>query len=339
MGYVDFALGASKRAGFFRLSKFFFKYKLLILCYHGLSFNDEHLFKPKLFMTRELFEHRMKWLKDNGYCVISLEEARQRLRQNALEPYSVVITFDDGFYSTAALAYPVLSSYGFPFTVYMTTYYCQKSNPVFRLVVQYMFWATRHKRLKVHDLVPGTGDGSCDSPLDYKLMWQIIDHAEQVMSESGRVELCRVLGTRLEVDYEELKINRRLSLLTEYEIAKLSREGVDFQLHTHRHCLPESHDLICREIQECRTCLSPLLDKQPTHLCYPSGIWSENHWKVLVSLGIVSATTCECGFVDRNTPPLAWPRFLDAQDIPQVVFESEVTGFKSIFRELRKRVV
>src|SRR5712691_1642264 len=70
--------------------------RLLILCYHGLSFEDEHDWSPGLYLSAQTFRDRMCILRDSRYHVLPLEEALRRLKEGTLPPRSVVITFDDG---------------------------------------------------------------------------------------------------------------------------------------------------------------------------------------------------------------------------------------------------
>src|SRR5579864_7365500 len=70
--------------------------RLLILCYHGTSLEDEHLWRPGLYIQPHKLEQRLELLKKGGYSVLFLDEALQRLRAGTLPERSVVITFDDG---------------------------------------------------------------------------------------------------------------------------------------------------------------------------------------------------------------------------------------------------
>ena len=54
----------AKGCKLFTLSCQLTRHYLRILCFHGFSFADEHLFRPKLFQTPELFEQRMYWLNN-----------------------------------------------------------------------------------------------------------------------------------------------------------------------------------------------------------------------------------------------------------------------------------
>jgi len=133
-------LSSAKRLGFFTIAKQskWRQQRLLILCYHGLSMEDEHEWAPGLFISPQLFEQRLKLLRD--YSVLSLKDALERLKEGSLPPASVDITFDDGLYDFRQCAYPLLQQYGFPATVYLTTYYSEKNLPIFPIALGYVLW-------------------------------------------------------------------------------------------------------------------------------------------------------------------------------------------------------
>lgn len=311
-----------------------------ILAYHGFALCDEGRFRPQLFMDVDRFRERMEYLVRNDYPVMSLAEAVERLRRNNVPPGATVITFDDGFYSIWKLAIPVLQELKLPATIYVTTYYCMKGTPVFRLVVQYMFWTTTKRDLDLTGL--GLEDAGRvrfpDAASADAIMWRIIHYAESKMEEDQRVQLSEELGKRLEVDYAEIVEKRSLTLMTKDEIQDAARAGVDIELHTHRHHLPVDRRLLCQEIEQNREVLEPLVGYKLRHFCYPSGIYSEEHRPVLEQLGVVSATTCDAGLNYANTPPLTLSRFLDGNHISQIVFEAEMCGFADLLRSARSRV-
>src|SRR3954462_8455678 len=70
--------------------------RLLILCYHGLSIDDEHAWDSQFSMRAEVLESRLRMLSEGGYSVLPLAEALERLRTRSLPERSVAITFDDG---------------------------------------------------------------------------------------------------------------------------------------------------------------------------------------------------------------------------------------------------
>src|ERR1041385_3619509 len=87
--------------------------RLLILCWHGISLNDEHFWSPGLYITPALFRRRLEILAEEKYNVLPLEEAVSRLQLGSLPPRAVAITFDDGFHDFRHHAAPILAEFGF----------------------------------------------------------------------------------------------------------------------------------------------------------------------------------------------------------------------------------
>ena len=89
-----------------------------VLSYHKFSKD-----KVGTLTVKEVaFEEQMKFLKDNGYSVITLDQFLDFLEfKGEIPEKSVVITFDDGWGSVYDIAYPILKKYGFPATLFVYT--------------------------------------------------------------------------------------------------------------------------------------------------------------------------------------------------------------------------
>jgi peptidoglycan/xylan/chitin deacetylase (PgdA/CDA1 family) len=98
--------------------------------------------------------------------------------------------------------------------------------------------------------------------------------------------------------------------------------------------MPDTPAEITDEIERNREVLQPWTGSELVHFCYPSGVWSREHWPVLAQLGVKTATTCVPGLNRPGDSPLALRRFLDRQDCADIEFEAEVSGFKDLVRML-----
>ncbi len=326
----------SKRLGLFALARRVTARQLRILCYHGLSLDDEHLYSPSLFMRAETVRSRLETLVREKYPVLPLAQATEDLQRGTLPPCATVITYDDGFYANLKNGAALFREFTLPTTFYVTTYYVVKQTPIFRLAVQYMFWKTGRSDLRLDGL-----PGFPDEPVDLRApgrreeaMWQLIRHGETSLDEPGRVSLCRELSSRLDVDYDELARSRKLGLMSLAEVAALAELGVDIQLHTHRHQFPADEAEVRREIADNRAVLEPILGRRCQHLCYPSGVYGEVQWPWLEVEGIVSAVTCEVGTNDSSTPRYGLRRFLDSESVLPIEFEAELSGFAELMRRV-----
>lgn len=94
-----------------------------VLGYHHLA-EDAEKFSSWLFdpwtSSLSAFEKQMQYLFDNGYKTISLDDFYAWYKgEKQFDNKTVVLTFDDSYYSTVALAKPVLEKYGFQATVFV----------------------------------------------------------------------------------------------------------------------------------------------------------------------------------------------------------------------------
>lgn len=329
-----------KYIGIFRLSRFLVRKKLLILCYHGFELTDESEFRPRLFMPRGVFSRRLEAIRRMSHPVLPLDEAVKRLYAGTLPDNAVCLTIDDGFHSVRACAAPLLEQHGFPATLYVTSYYVAKEAPIFRLVVQYMFWKTAVPHLGAMDEPWGPTEPVDLSAADKKdsSMWQIIEYGENQCDEAERQRISEVLGGYLHVDYTAIRDSRILTLLTPRELQQLDDSGIDVQLHTHRHRLPVDDEACVRdEVTENADFLAPIVKHPLAHFCYPSGEWDKQHWPWLANLGIETATTCDPCFNKHNTPALGLYRVVDGTDVSQIEFEAELSGVSELIRIITGR--
>ena len=287
-------------------------------------------------MDRQRFAGRMHLIRANGHTVLPLGDAIEKLQDGTLPPNSVVITIDDGWNSIEEGMFPVLRQYSYPATLYVTSYYAMKGSPVFRLVIQYLFWKSDHESFNLrgqpwfcHDEIDLSDSDAVDM-----VVWMIIEHGETNCTEEERQAISGDVANALGVDYADVCRKRGLSLLSETQLAGLKGSDVDIQLHTHRHTMPnDSKALAAKELADNRDALGNVaIASSLVHFCYPSGVWAKNLFEVLQDAGIETATTCEAGMNNHHTHPYALYRFLDQDSISDLEFEAELSGFNEILR-------
>jgi peptidoglycan/xylan/chitin deacetylase (PgdA/CDA1 family) len=89
-----------------------------ILTYHNLAEQA----KGRLVLASSSFREQMRYLKTNGYRVVSLADFMEFTRLNRQLPQkAVVLTFDDGYRAFKDHAYPVLKEMGFTATLFIYT--------------------------------------------------------------------------------------------------------------------------------------------------------------------------------------------------------------------------
>ena len=300
---------------------------LLILCYHGLSLNDEHEWLPQLYITPAQFRQRLTLLRNANAAVLPFDEAIARLHTGSLPPRSVAITFDDGFYDFLHHGIPILSEFGYPCTVYLTTHYCDHQVPVIGLILDYLLWKSGLDFV----VLPEQGIERPMPARNYLERQKIVNRLAGVMERmqmntSAKNEVARSVSKQLMIDYNSILQRRTLQILSAAEVQQVANAGIDIQLHTHRHRTPRDRALFVKEVEDNRRRIVDLTGKTPVHFCYPSGDYAPEFFGWLKECGVKSATTCEVGLASQNSQKLKLPRVLDHSQLDSLRFESVVSG-------------
>jgi hypothetical protein len=162
------------------------------------------------------FRRHVRWLASGRVRVVPLDS----LATSPQDEDAVAITFDDGGYDFYARAYPLLREYGFPATVYLTTYYSYYQRPVFDTGCSYVLWRGRGSSpLDLSDLIPGSPPVCLDSERGRRAAaLRIRDYANsQDMSGEKKDRLLRRIAQRVGLDYDAVFGNRLLFLMTPNE--------------------------------------------------------------------------------------------------------------------------
>lgn len=314
--------------------------RLLILAYHGVSLDDEHLWDDSLYMSPDCFRSRMRALEEAGAAVLPLGEAVERLYADDLPDRSVALTFDDGHHDFYARAFPIIREFGFPVTLYLTTFYSNFNRPVFDIFCSYLLWKGRGRRLDFGEWAGGPLVLDLSSPAERERASELLRRsarARRLSAEEKDAMLVRLAG-RLNVDYEELSARRIMHIMKPEEARELADAGVDVQLHTHRHRTPLDRELFRREIVDNRDCIRAMTGREAAHFCYPSGAYDGAFLPWLEELGVASAMTCDVGYASRDSERLLLPRMLDVSSLSRVEFEAWLTGVAAALPRRRAAV-
>jgi peptidoglycan/xylan/chitin deacetylase (PgdA/CDA1 family) len=321
--------------GFFAVAQWLTRKRLRILCYHGFALGDEYQIAPFMFMRAATFERRLEILKRRGVPVIPLDVAVEQHKKGAIRRAETVITLDDGWESNLSVGLPVLKRYGFPACVYVTTEHLDSTAEVFNVVLTYMIARSSVQVLVLADIHPNV-DGEYAIRTNYSpAVLALIAAVEKNFPFGERIGALSKIATALGFELDKILEHRRFRLMTRAEMTELYGHGVDLQLHTHTHRLPNDAEATAREITQNQAAVKTVLGEEKKHFCYPSGAYGADHPAWLAKLGIVSATTCDSGMNPAGTSPFLLKRYLDQDASPDIEFEAEVAGVREIFRTLR----
>lgn len=304
------------------------RHRLLILCYHGVSKYDEHEWSD-LYISLETFRRRLDLLVRSRCNVLSLSEAIIRLRNETLPERAVVLTFDDGFHDFSSVAFPTLQAFGFPVTLYLTTYYVEFNRPVFDPMCGYLLWKGRQRQLVWPELF--ASPVSVSDPESRERVSAVMQKFAKVRKLSGCEKdlLLGELAARLGIDYEELCLKRVMHLITPAEAKQLAAQGVDIQYHTHRHREYRTRERMFSELQDNHRRIVAFTSNEPRHFCYTGGFYLPQHPGFLKQYGMLSATTCKPGLCSGRSDQMTLPRLIDSPTLSDLEFRAWLAGTAS----------
>lgn len=315
-------LWLAKQIGLFEHARQQSSDRVRILCYHG-TLMTERFRENSMFFHPATFDGRMKLLIGLGYHVIPLSEAVEALAgRRPVAPNSVVITIDDGWYSTYATMWPTLRRLALPATLYVDSGNLASMRPVANNVSNYI-WATR-------DVT--SFDPECKALLERA--------SDRDLDTDLRMTALREVCARIDFEMDDLLRQRVFDYMTVDELRTVAAEGLAIELHSHNHTIGDhSPAAVGSEIAANRQALGEILGREPAsfrHFCYPSGACSEMAARSVAACDIDSSTTTENRLAARGDDLQLLPRLLDTPAWSDLEFEAELCGFSDMVRPWRR---
>jgi peptidoglycan/xylan/chitin deacetylase (PgdA/CDA1 family) len=312
-----------KKTGVFSLARERSARNLRILCYHGIWRGPNSFAGDSMFISQHTFERRLALIRSEHFNVISLESAVESLQRQVPMPRdAVVITIDDGWYSTFAGMLPALRHHQMHATIYCDTQHLLSRLPVPHVMARYL--------RAVHD---------AGEELSQDAQGAFASATDLSKDQSARYEALLAFAAELGVDASAYLDRRAFDYMREEELAEAAAQGFAIELHTHTHSLGTfAFADVAREISLNRETLSRILKLPPghfRHFCYPSGRVADGVRNSLVQLGIASATTLQPGAARVGDDPLMLPRLVDGEHLSDLEFEAELCGVGDYLRQVR----
>lgn len=315
-------LRLAKLCGAFALSRVLTRKSVRVLCYHGAWISDLPFRGDAMFIRPETFAARMAGLRRLGYEPVPLGEAVEMMKgTKPVRGTPVVVTIDDGWYSTLSAMAPALQEHQIPATLYCHTEPVVTGECLTNVLASYL-----HQLSGFPKLAP---------PVEAAVKTA----SDTALPMEARLSAARAVAEALGYDIDSIIKSRNFSYMTPGELKDLFDRGVvDVQLHTHTHSLHDlSPDAVSRELDRNADALVEILGvprQHFVHFCYPSGRSSRAAVETLLEYGIESATTVADGVAMPETHRLLIPRIIDGDNLHALDFEAEMSGFKMLLRKM-----
>ena len=296
-----------------------------VLVYHSVI-NDfsEKLFSSMIGITvdRHTFEMQMNYIKKR-YNVIPLAELSEAFEKfHLFAKPSLVITFDDGYHDNYKNAFPVLSEYGLPATIFITTDYIGSAKVLWWNIFDFLI-QNRPEQIAV---LLGLDKPGKAGKLEKKI-W--IKELKKFSSNEENIKKVLSLAKNLDGD-EAYQTFKGQTMLKIEEIKKMETSNIDFEIHglSHQNLAGLDSDSQQKEILDSMERLKDILQKPVTLFAYslghPKSFTSETK-RILAQAGIRYAAVNWRGLNNSETDRYEIKRII-AQPMPLFAFKVRLSA-------------
>jgi len=264
------------------------------------------------FIAPEVFSMELDYLKKH-YNVLDLDKALEKLKNGTLPPYSLAITFDDGYKNFYDYAFPILKQHNLTATFFLPTNFILEKTPL---------WTDRLEFLGLKD--------------DAKIRQGLKTHVD----ESRNLELIRLENQHQKKLDNFVGSNSVYAPLSLEMIKEMQNAGMKFGAHTQSHpILSKVNTLrLFNEIKGSKNLLEQNIGEISNVFCYPNGQPEDFNQDVLGGVkkaGFKWAITTIEGMNTKDTNPYILKRITMDNIKDQTTFVFALSGFRSFLRRLK----
>lgn len=302
-----------------------------ILTYHSIL-PAEPPVPMSQHMSAATFEWQMAELAKSFRCV-PLSTLLAELRKGEIPPYTISITFDDGYANNLTVALPILKKYKLPATVFLTAGYIGQDRLLWpeRLGARLAATSERTLAFEGQTLDLGTSQSRSASYAAITRAFkgrsaEQIENAMQTIAKSTDVPDEAIINTQL---YRDMRF------MTWDEVRQLVHSGlIDIGSHTltHRRLTTLTPDEARIEIQESRKRIESQLGAgRPVRwFAYPFGLrggdFTDVHRQFAIEAGYEAMLAASGGALNSQSDPHELPRVYMGSDMDHAAFSYHVHG-------------
>jgi peptidoglycan/xylan/chitin deacetylase (PgdA/CDA1 family) len=330
-------IGLANAAGLLALWRWWHRDRVIILMVHGvMDESTPHRWRP---LRPQLSPARLDeclGILERHYTFVTLGEAVDMLAgRRRARPYSIVLTFDDGYRNQLTHALPVLQRHGVPATIFVSTGHVRSRQPFWFDRLDY---ALQQAPVDGREVVAG-GETMRLSAADRGELAESYARLRRAAKDAERDdrEMCRELDALAAA--LEAQSGRALASIVDDDpwtavlsIDEVRRAGgglVTFDSHGVDHLRLHRLDrgAVLAQLRDSRRDLEAWTGRPCRHLCYPDGASSAEAAAIARDCGYVAAVTTRRGLNRVGADPMQLRRMdLPAQgDATALV--AAVSGF------------
>jgi len=277
--------------------------RLSILIYHRILPGPDPMLRDEIDVST--FRTHMNALAE-GFSVLPLREAVERLGNGTLPPRAACVTFDDGYANNVTIALPILRELSLPACFFIATEFLDGGCMWNDIVIE----ALRHTNAVALDLSDIELGLHPLAALEDRLsaMVKLLTQLKKMNPEARAAAVDRIRV--------ETRVQRSTGMMmTPAQVKLLNDAGMEIGGHTISHpilsTLTEQQARI--EIAGGKEKLEAISGQSVNLFAYPNGVpgkdFTDNHVALLKELGFIAAVTTAKGAARHATDPFLLPRF------------------------------
>lgn len=321
------ALSLLSLAGAFHFGRWQLRRQLVVLTYHRVLSNHQRTSRSRL--PDSLFSCEFEWQISHivrHYHVATGEEVLAFLTgKSTLPPYSVFITFDDGFENNYTEAFPILQRYGVSAAFFLTTGLIGQTGSMLWFDRLDAILSTTHWADISYWLI------SRNIPYDIQDKLQLRRWLKS-LSQIDRDQIITRLGADLGLtSCLNTSEGSAYKLMTWDQARRMAAQGMTIGSHTVSHQILSSanHEEVQNEIVISRKKIEKEIGQQCWCFSYPNGTDADfrlSDKEAVQSAGYACAFTQISGFVNKDADCCALPRISMSESFDNQIFLSRLTG-------------
>lgn len=234
------------------------------------------------------------------YSFISLSDAVAMLEgKKPLQPYSAVLTFDDGYINNKKIALSFLDKYKIPATFFVTTGHIEHRKFYWYDLLDYAFQHSGQKKLEIllgEEIHSINANNRKDLQESYRRFLRYYNPSN--VNDFEVREEALLLIKEFEKEFGEklshILINdEQVSLMSWHDVIEVAQQGVSIGSHTadHVRLATVPTEEIRQQLESSKNDIEKQISKSCEFLCYPNGSFNEEVISIARACGYRAAVT------------------------------------------------
>lgn len=307
---------------FFLLESRYFSDKAVILTYHRIiadPYSQPYFIQHGMYVTPATFEKHILFIKKK-YKVIFLDDLVDKIKKGDDIGRYCAITFDDGWLDNFKEAYPILTKYRVPATIFLATGFIGTNRLFWPEQFCYLLEHFMTSKLVLSEAPPSfyrlTEEMNSFSTSDRAVYFEKAIEVLKSYLPDEREEILHYLRQKCTLNF----IPRQI--VNWEETREMYKSGlIRFGAHTDNHVILDQVpcQIVDDEISKSREEIEKRLGEKIRTFAYPNGNHNEEIRAILITNGFDAAVTTCKDFVDYKTTIMQLPRIAIHEDVSNTI--------------------